>query len=54
MVVQIDIENNAICHKWYNVEDIIKHTSYDLDKIKEAIEKKEEYCGYIWYEWVMK
>ena len=54
MVVQIDIENNAICHKWYNVEDIRKHTSYDLDKVKEAIDKKEEYCGYIWYEWVMK
>ena len=41
MVVQIDIENNAICHKWYNVEDIRKHTSYNLDKVKEAIEKNE-------------
>ena len=54
MVVQIDIGNNAICHKWYSLEDIRKHTSYNSEKIKEAIEKKEEYCGYIWYEWVKR
>ena len=51
MIAQIDLENNSICHKWYSIDDIRKHTSYDSDKIKDAIEKKEEYSGYIWYKW---
>ena len=54
MVVQIDLENNSICHKWLSLEDIRKHTSYNPEKIKEAIDKKEEYNGYLWYEWVRK
>ena len=54
MIVQIDLENNSICHKWYSVEMIKQKTSYEPEKIKEAIDKKTMYAGYLWYEWVMK
>lgn len=51
MILQIDFNNNTICSKWYSLEKIKQHTSYNPDKIKDAIEKKEQYGGYIWYKW---
>lgn len=51
MIVQIDLENRSICHKWYSIEQIKQHTSYNIDDIKEAINDKTIYEGYLWYEW---
>ena len=54
MILQIDEETNTVCSKWYSLEKIKQHTSYNPDSIKDAIEKKEQYGGYIWCEWNKK
>lgn len=54
MIVQIDLDNRSICNRWYSIEQIKQHTSYNPDDIKEAIKNKTIYCDYLWYEWNKK
>lgn len=51
MIVQIDEETNTVCNKWYSIEKIKQHTSYNPDSIKKAIYDKKPYGGCIWLEY---
>ena len=51
MILQIDIDTNAVVHKWYSIEMIKQKTSYDAEDIKKAIAEKKETGGYAWVEW---
>ena len=48
MILQFDIEDNKIVHKWESVEKIRQHTSYDENSIKKAIEDSKPYGGCLW------
>lgn len=51
MILQIDVDTNAVVHKWYSIEMIRQKTSYDAEDIKKAISEKKETGGYAWVEW---
>ena len=51
MIIQIDVDTNAVVHKWYSIEMIKQKTSYDAESIKKAISEKTELGGYAWIEW---
>ena len=48
MILQFDIEDNKIVHQWESVDKIRKHTSYDENSIKKAIEDSKPYGGCLW------
>ena len=54
MILQLDIEDNKIVHKWESVDKIRQHTSYDENSIKKAIEDSKPYGGCLWIEYSNK
>ena len=51
MILQFDIENNTIVHKWLSLTKIEQNTSYDADSIKRAIKNREPYGKCLWLEY---